>query len=536
MAEANTLVPGYLTIHFTPEQQWKILQGQSDMVKCLPIHGEEMRRYVSTFKVDAIEGPVSCEEFAGIIGGRAYHIISFGDNHDKHPRPCPMHLLSIKIAPYLDHIFRSQADQEFEVFVEIDYLTEDFRPPFSLPASQGMPPLIEIQNKFWACLDYEKTCAYPNVRFHYADLRGLIIRIHDLGLFSADLAAFLSSPNYIKANTEVTSNTVTVSRAFSIQINKGLQALSSSLLNSSKRSYPSVEDFLEILNFRYIAKEALMILEKDLARIRDVDLIQQVKTIFPIPVFSLEEARLIAAELMTVWLVVDRTLAIGWPNTTLSTGQFEAIMKLRQLDWAWLNIQDQYNVARMLRYDADAKEGKVKNIITYTGAWHLEQNYHFNFPKLGLNSVAHETGGFNLPDPLLELKEPVGAESKVADNQCLSMKVFEQPLFDPVDILNGLEFPMPLLPRIFFLGLWKNRRKPTTSITIHFTKTISRGKVKVGRRIQLIYDILRPNEVLMTFPDIAESKQSQTFSEDAFSELLPVIVKLDPNATGILNS
>ena len=524
--DKNYSVPGLEYVEFTPGQIQSIQAGKSETGVCgkrrLPGEAEAKealrRGRASKFRLDAIEGPVNLAEF---IGPRGLHVYAFGDDHDSVPRPCDKSLKSMKIATFLDYTIRSNPDKYFDIFAEVDFEGFDKIREGTL-SHQVLASLHEIDTYFWACFDEAARtvenknkskselathCSYKNATFHLADLRGLIKRTFDYLDFSINLAWYLK-PTFLSTNLTKEQGWFFMSPELACRLRRGLAFLVSTEKRDKNLPPTSPQDFYEMLNFGIQAFEAKQVLALKKATL-DLAIRERIEKAFPIHYSSDFQIETLAVALYELWTLAFRSAENEWMYQSDTAGETVeevdeywapvperlvwVLDQLIELDASWLNMQDQYIVSSM--FAKNPRDGETpKNVIIYTGTWHLSHNYYLNFPKVGFINVAYEmskrhheakaetktekTVGAKITsskwksacqieeeaeqekEAKAELMKTIGgkkSEPQVASDwrQCLPLHIFVQPFFGP-ECQNGQNVPVDQLFAVFAKCVWRS--------------------------------------------------------------------------------
>jgi hypothetical protein len=132
--------------------------------------------------IELLSGPISLSYHEGIEGKE---IFILGDEHRSWTGQCdPCKLPTCyKIGDFLDIVFRNTKNI-IDYYQEIPYVfkTSGAPPTDVYKNLENMDTFGSIGNKFAMCFNPDKTecqTIYPNVRFHYADLRSVYLRQYE---------------------------------------------------------------------------------------------------------------------------------------------------------------------------------------------------------------------------------------------------------------------------------------------------------------------------------------------------------------------
>lgn len=109
---------------------------------------------------ELIEGPLSVSEHRSTKYNK--RIVVFGEQH-VHKQGCG----GKKISQFLQEVVSSHPNKQFDLFLEIPYLTQETEFP-----KEATDDIERILLAFRNCFRYTKgNCEYPNLRAHYTDMR-----------------------------------------------------------------------------------------------------------------------------------------------------------------------------------------------------------------------------------------------------------------------------------------------------------------------------------------------------------------------------
>lgn len=117
--------------------------------------------------------------------------------HDRPALPCPTELKTIRIGRFRDNLLQSYPEKRFDVFIKEDFLPKRERKTSKAPAPFDFR---SIKGTSEPLLGVSGDGHFPNVRFHYIDLRHLAPNLYRYLDFSDSVGDFLRDASFMKKN------------------------------------------------------------------------------------------------------------------------------------------------------------------------------------------------------------------------------------------------------------------------------------------------------------------------------------------------
>ena len=119
-------------------------------------------------RVNIIQGPIRLIELHSATLDK--HIYLFGDSH-KRATTCDVYD-STHILTFLRNIIKNNNDKRLDIFIETSFISHKVTPHILKRFDSGDNYLDDVRSEFKDCLQITKAkCKYPNVNFHYSDIR-----------------------------------------------------------------------------------------------------------------------------------------------------------------------------------------------------------------------------------------------------------------------------------------------------------------------------------------------------------------------------
>lgn len=330
-------------------------------------------------EVRTLEGPISLSEH--LLGSApskfnvytkflppTKHFYIFGDRHNK-DQICSTS--SVNIVDFFKLTFKT--GQRLDVFLETQFASETVERSDPLPDQY----LYDIYQAFKSCLTLDKTnCPYPNVRFHYADVRNLSDQIHDLHHYYQELS-YKVRPHMLKILQENCNPKCE---------QEMIDALSDTMWNLENRD-------LFPLDVNKIMKESKI--DKQLKDIKDFKIRTTIREFF-LAKFS---------RYHLTWEQLDyrARIILEFQGVQRSGILIEMLKLFDNLSRYLMTVMDFYLMARVFR---DFEGQPVNNVFIYAGERHAEI-YRELLSILNFRTIAEEQ----------------------SEDQCVNLTKFRQPFF-----------------------------------------------------------------------------------------------------------